>query len=173
MEIVKIMNNENIASIWAKKLHKITEEKKRKKKNTFRGDTTPLLQGQKVNTGSSVSGPKGKKLVKWKMQKIHPFNEELLETKSLRLTLSAKFGRMAAADYPSNSCGINGKRLCNIGKRYDIKTDIKFILFRDDFKTQPAVDRRFRPVSTVLKNGNRSELDRTAGQPAGGFEVVC
>ena len=102
------------------------------------------------------------------MQKIHPFNEELLETKSLGLTLSAKFGRMAAADYSSNSCEINGKTLCNIGKRY-IKTDIKFILFRDGFKTQPAVDRQFRPVSAVLKNGNRSEPDRTAGQPAGGF----
>ena len=102
------------------------------------------------------------------MQKIHPFNEELLETKSLGLTLSAKFRRMAAADYSSNSCGINGKALCNIGKRY-IKTDIKSILFRDDFKTQPVVDQRFRPVSTVLNNGNRSEPDRTAGQPAGGF----
>ena len=36
------------------KLHKITEEKK---KTTFPADTTPLLQGQKVNTGKRVSGP--------------------------------------------------------------------------------------------------------------------
>ena len=111
-----------------------SQKKRKKKKNTFRGDTTPLLQRQKVNRVECI-GSKGekKKLVKWKMQKIHPFNEELLETKALGLTLSAKFGRMAAADYSSNSCGINGKTLCNIGKRY-IKTDIKFILFRDDSK---------------------------------------
>ena len=30
MEIVKIVNNENIAAIEAKKLHKITEKKKKK-----------------------------------------------------------------------------------------------------------------------------------------------
>ena len=37
---------------------------------------------------------------------------------------------------------------------------------RDGLKTQPPVDRRFRPVAIVLNNGNRSEPDETAGQPA-------
>ena len=40
---------------------------------------------------------------------------------------------------------------------------------RDDFKTQPPVDRQFRPVSIVLNNDNRAEQDRTIGQPAVGF----
>ena len=40
---------------------------------------------------------------------------------------------------------------------------------RDGFKTQPPVDRRFRPVSIVLNNDNRPEPDGTAGQPVVGF----
>ena len=36
--------------------------------------------------------------------------------------------------------------------------------FRDNFKTQPQVDQRFRLVSVVLNNANRPEPDRTAGQ---------
>ena len=98
------------------------------------------------------------------------WNEELLETKSLGLTLSAKFRRMAAADYSSNSCGINGKALCNIGKRY-IKTDIKFILFRDEFKTQQAVpasfycSKQWQPLGTG--QNRRSPVNRRLG-----FEVA-
>ena len=40
---------------------------------------------------------------------------------------------------------------------------------RDDFKTQPPVDRRFRLVSIDLNNDNRPETDGTASQPAVGF----
>ena len=39
----------------------------------------------------------------------------------------------------------------------------------DDFKTQPPVDRWFRPVSSVLNNDNWPEPDGTAGQPAVGI----
>ena len=41
----------------------------------------------------------------------------------------------------------------------NISTSIwrKIIFIRDGFKTQPPVDRRFRPVSIVLNNDNRPE----------------
>ena len=45
-------------------------------------------------------------------------------------------------------------------------------VLRDNFKIQLPVDRRFCPVrlvSIVLNNDNRSEPDRTIGQPAVGF----
>ena len=45
-------------------------------------------------------------------------------------------------------------------------------MLRDGFKTQPPVDRRFRPVSFVLNNDNHPEPEGTAGQPRLGFEVA-
>ena len=44
-------------------------------------------------------------------------------------------------------------------------------MLRDDFKTQPPVDRQFRPVVIVLNNDNHLEPDGTAGGLAVGFEV--
>ena len=84
---------------------KSQKKRKGKKKHISRRNNSSSGTKSKQGRVYRVQRQK-KKLVKWKMQKIHPFNEELLETKSLGLTLSAKFGRMAAADYSSNSCGI-------------------------------------------------------------------
>ena len=43
------------------------------------------------------------------------------------------------------------------------KQERQEIDIRDGFKTQPPGDRRFRPVSIVLNNGNRPEPGGTAG----------
>ena len=49
---------------------------------------------------------------------------------------------------------------------------LKQSMVKDNFKTQPPVDRQFRLVSIVLNNNNRLEPDRTSGQPAVEFEAT-
>ena len=43
----------------------------------------------------------------------------------------------------------------------------------DGFKTQPPVDRRFRPVYIVLNNDNRPEPDGTVGWVLKSFLMEC